>query len=56
MSRLTVKKDARGKWRWTLKAENGRVIGASSQGYKRRADCLLNIRRVGYALHWEHHS
>ena len=56
MSKLTVKKDGRGKWRWTLKADNGRTIGASSQGYMRRADCLRNIYRVGFELHWEHHS
>ncbi len=26
-------KDSRGKWRWQLKAANGRIIGASTQGY-----------------------
>ena len=56
MSKLKVKKDGRGKWRWTLKADNGRIIGASSQGYVRRTDCLQNIYRVGFELHWEHHS
>lgn len=36
-----------GAWRWTMTdARNGRIIGASSEGYVRRAACLANISRV----------
>ena len=32
-------------WRWTRKAPNGRIVGASSEGYRHRADALANARR-----------
>ncbi|WP_084512463.1 DUF1508 domain-containing protein [Geothrix fermentans] len=41
-------KDAQGEWRWRRVAVNGRVVGASSQGYKNQADCVENARRNGY--------
>lgn len=40
--------DARGEWRWRRTASNGRIVGASSEGYKNRADCIANARRNGY--------
>lgn len=34
-------------WRWQMRdARNGRVIGASSEAYQRRAACLANLWRV----------
>ena len=50
MSEVTVKKDKQGKWRWSLKADNGRIIGASTQGYRRRSDCVRNICMVADEL------
>lgn len=36
-----------GTWRWQMRdARNGRIIGASSEGYVRRAACLANLSRV----------
>lgn len=35
--------DARREWRWTLYATNGQAIAVSSEGYKRRVDCLRGI-------------
>lgn len=36
-----------GAWRWQMTdARNGRIIGASSEGYVRRAACLANLARV----------
>jgi len=36
-----------GAWRWQMHdARNGRIIGASSEGYVRRAACLANLVRV----------
>lgn len=43
-------KDAQGEWRWRRIASNGRVVGASSQGYKNQADCIDNARRNGYRV------
>lgn len=34
-------------WRWRMTDHrNGRIIGASSEGYTRRRDAVLNLRRV----------
>jgi len=46
MSKLTIYQDSNDLWRWTLKARNGRIIGASTQGYKNKSDCLKNIDQV----------
>lgn len=35
-----VYKDKRGEFRWRVVAENGRIVGVSSEGYKNRRDCL----------------
>lgn len=43
-----IYKDRTGKWRWKRIATNGRVVGASTEGYVNRADCLANARRNGY--------
>ena len=39
-------KDARGEWRWRLKAVNGRIIADSAEGYKTESECLDDIDRV----------
>jgi len=39
-------KDARGEWRWRLKASNGEIIADSGEGYKNEADCLAAIELV----------
>ena len=41
-----VRKDARGQWRWSLTAANGRKIAASGEGYKDKKDCLHAIELV----------
>lgn len=38
--------DKRGKWRWQLKDAQGRILGASTQGYVNRKDMLENRGRV----------
>ena len=37
--RITIYRDARGKWRWNRKAGNHRIVAASSQGYRSRWYC-----------------
>lgn len=39
---------APGDWRWRCKASNGRIVGAATQGYSRRIDCVRNARLFGY--------
>jgi uncharacterized protein YegP (UPF0339 family) len=43
-----IYKDAKNEWRWRCTAANGRIVGASSQGYENRSDCVENARRFGY--------
>ncbi len=38
-----VYKDAKGEFRWRLKATNGELIANSGEGYKAKADCLHGI-------------
>ncbi len=49
-NRVRVYRDKRFKWRWQIKAHNGKIIGASTQGYWRRVDCTTNMHRVQQAL------
>jgi len=39
-------KDAKGEWRWRLKASNGRIIADSAEGYTTERECLVDIERV----------
>ena len=41
-------KDDIGEWRWKRTAPNGEIVGASSEGYVNRQDCVENARRNGY--------
>ena len=40
--------DAQGEQRWRRTAVNGRIVGAATQGYVNRGDCVDNARRNGY--------
>lgn len=42
----TIYKAADG-WRWTRKASNGETVGASTEAYNNKADCIANARRNG---------
>ncbi|WP_445721826.1 YegP family protein [Flavobacterium sp.] len=41
-------KDASDEWRWRRIAINGKIVGASSQGYVNKLDCINNAIRNGY--------
>ena len=41
-------KDPSDKWRWRRTSPNGNIVGASSQGYVNKSDCIDNARRNGY--------
>lgn len=40
--------DKKCEWRWRRKASNGRIVGASSEGYKTYEYCVRNAARNGY--------
>lgn len=44
--RIGVYKDAHGEWRWNRIAPNGEAVGASTEGYKDKADCYANLFRI----------
>lgn len=48
MDKWEIYQDGRGEWRWRRIAPNGREVGASTEGYRNRADCVANARRNGY--------
>ncbi len=41
-------KDPEKYWRWRRTAPNGNIVGASTEGYTNKADCLGNARRNGW--------
>lgn len=41
--------DKQGLWRWRRIAPNGQIVGASTEGYKNKADCEANARRNGWS-------
>jgi len=43
--KLDVYEDSKGEWRWNIKV-NSEIIGASTEGYINRKDCLDNILTV----------
>jgi len=43
-----IYKDNIDEWRWRRTATNGRIVGASTEGYVNRQDCLDNAIRNGY--------
>lgn len=41
-------KDEKGEWRWKIVASNGRIIGASTEGYKRLRSAEQNLEDIRY--------
>jgi uncharacterized protein YegP (UPF0339 family) len=46
VAKFEVKPDAKGEWRWHLRASNGRIVADSGEGYKDKDECLAGIRIV----------
>jgi len=38
------------KWRWRITANNGKIIGASSQGYWNLSECKYNALSVAISI------
>ncbi len=41
-----VYKDAKGQYRWRLKASNGQVVAAAAEGYQTKADCETAVKMI----------
>lgn len=39
-------KDARGEWRWHVKASNGQIVACSGEGYHNRGDCKGMVKTL----------
>lgn len=40
-----------GQWRWRIKSnQNGKIVGASTESFKNRVDCAMNLELVGIAI------
>ena len=48
--------DRKGEWRWRKRSSNGRITGASSEGYVARKDCENNANRDGAKDKWEFYA
>lgn len=45
--KINVYRDSNKEWRWVRKTvTNNKIVGASSEGYKRKEGALANIRRT----------
>ena len=42
--------DSKKEWRWKRTAPNGKKVGASTEGYVNKSDCIANARRNGYIV------
>jgi uncharacterized protein YegP (UPF0339 family) len=42
-----IYKDTAGQWRWRRTASNGNIVGAATEGYVNKSDCVANARRNG---------
>lgn len=38
--------DNKNEWRWEVKADNNKIIGASTEGYKNEKDCRENLKQL----------
>jgi uncharacterized protein YegP (UPF0339 family) len=47
---VTYYKDNGGKWRWRVVADNGKIVGASSQGFANRTLAKDNVEILQRAL------
>ncbi len=41
-------KDEKQEWRWRRHAPNNKEVGASTEGYGNKRDCVTNAERAGY--------
>lgn len=54
--KLEFYQDKRGEWRWRRKASNGKIVGASSEGYSDKKACEENANRKNDKDKWEFYT
>lgn len=50
LPKIDVYQDSQQEWRWRIIAENNKIIGASSEGYSSKENCVKNLRLVEEAI------
>jgi uncharacterized protein YegP (UPF0339 family) len=48
--KLDLYRDSKKEWRWRITARNGRIVGSSSEGYKRKSKAIANLKRIKEAV------
>jgi uncharacterized protein YegP (UPF0339 family) len=48
MDKWNFYQDVAKEWRWNRIAPNGKIVGASSEGYSSKQACTENAKRNGY--------
>jgi uncharacterized protein YegP (UPF0339 family) len=48
--KIEIYRDRKREWRWRIKARNGRIVGASSEGFNRRGKAQKNLWLISKAL------
>ena len=43
--KVEIYKDSNGYYRWRRTATNGKIVGASTEGYVKKSDCIDNANR-----------
>jgi hypothetical protein len=46
MAKFEMEKDVKGEWRWHFRADNGRIVADSAEGYHNEDDCRHGIEIV----------
>lgn len=44
--KMRIYQDKAGEWRWSLRADNGRKVADSGEGYKTRHGVIQAVRRI----------
>ncbi len=44
--KMRIYRDRSGEWRWSLRAENGRRVADSGEGYKTKRGVIQAVRRL----------
>lgn len=47
---LDFYRDAQGEWRWRIKAQNGRIVHASDEGWTEKHEAVDNLRSLAVAV------
>jgi len=43
---VQVFKDRKKQWRWRARAGNRQIVATCGEGYKRRRDCMVMVRKL----------